>query len=178
VACALATSGLLASAASFGKGEAVTAAGVGSRPGWVDAVAGRGADVSVLWNEPGSRDRPAPPRAAQDVVWVDEFFNRSITRVLALGAPDPEGLPDVPVRVAGHGLLVDTGGTAVRAAFVLTCGVRVDAPLAARDPDTGARLYRVNGTVRVLDVAPSTCVGLSTSRRTSPAAAGFAGSAS
>ncbi len=161
VAVVLATGALLASAASYGKGDAVTAAGVGAARTWVDSAAGRRGDVSILWNEPGRRDRPARPRAAQNVVWVDEFFNRSVRRVFALGAADPEGLPQIPVRVDPRGILVERDGPVVRAAFVLTCGVRLAAPLVARNPDTGARLYRVDGPVRVSQVAPSTCVGRS-----------------
>ena len=166
-----ATGALLASAASFGKGEAVTAAGVGTSPQWVDDAVGRTADVAVLWNEPGAVGRPALPRAAQDVVWVDEFFNRSVRRVLALGALSPEGLPETRVKIGKSGVLLAERGKPVRATFLLTCGVSVDAPVVARNPETSALLYRVDGPIHVTASGPSNCVGRGASSKTTPSLA-------
>jgi phosphoglycerol transferase len=160
VAILFAVGAIVGSAASSGKSDAVRKAGVGADPAWIDETTG-GAPVAVLWNEPGRRGQPADPRPAQDVVWVNEFYNRTITRFLALGAANPEALPESPVHLRSDGVLVDAHETAVTASFVLTCGPRLQAPLAGRDPDTGAVLYRTNGVVRIRTVAYSTCIGRS-----------------
>jgi hypothetical protein len=114
---------------------------------WIDKRVGFDSKVAVLWNEPFPT-KFAPVRNAQRVVWENEFFNRSVGTVYALGARNPEELPEDRARVAADGRVVHLSGAPATAQFVLTCGVKLDAATVARDEATGATLYRTDGVVR------------------------------
>ncbi len=134
--------------------------GMGAPPGWIDTHVPAGSRVVVLWNEPGRVGNVASPQPWQRVIWENEFFNRSVQAVYALGAASPEPVPrEIRARVRADGLLEDENRRLLRPAFVLTCGIRLAAPVVAVDSETSAVLYRTSGRPRVARVGLSTCVG-------------------
>jgi hypothetical protein len=161
VAFLFASGAVLTYASSFATGRSARETGIGADRAWIDEQVGPNARVSVLWNEPGRPDGTAPPRPAQRVIWDNEFFNRSVTSLYAIGAAGPESVPqEIRASVRRH-LVVGRDGRVVRSAYVLTCGIRLDAPVVARDANTSAVLYRTDGVIRVHAVGPSTCQGKS-----------------
>ncbi len=123
--------------------------GRGTRPDWIDRAVGERARVDVLWRE---RSGPefAPPRKRQRVVWVNEFYNRSVRTVYSIGARLPFDLPDRRVRERVDHVLVDSSGSPIRAAYLLSpCEIWVDAPVVAVDHDTATVVYRTAGTVKL-----------------------------
>jgi hypothetical protein len=161
VAFLFATGAILTYASSFATGRSARETGISTDRSWIDEQVGPDASVAVLWNEPGRLGDTAPPRPAQRVIWDNEFFNRSVTSVYAIGAAGPEPVPqELRASVRGK-LVVGEDGRAVRSAYVLTCGIRIDAPVVARDPITSAVLYKVGGVIRVRSVGPSVCQGKS-----------------
>ena len=110
---------------------------------WIDDAVGRDASVVTLWWEPGSAEY-APPSAGDRVVWLGEFFNRSVGPVYSLGAAMAYGrLPIVRARRDAHGGVRDDTGTPLRAAYVLTCGLALDGRIVARLPKTGAAVWKI-----------------------------------
>lgn len=131
-------------------------AGLGESSGWVDRVAGD-AEVSVLWYE---RVPSTTPAARHRVVWLNEFFNRSIGTVYELGSPLPYAveLASTRVRLADGNVVLEDGTPAPLGPLVLApCFVRVEGEPIARDPLTGAVVYRVAGVVRATVMEPSGC---------------------
>jgi hypothetical protein len=129
----------------------------GAVPDWVDRAVGPGADVSVLWAE-----RPGRPfvelRRRHYVLFVGEFFNRSMGRVYELGSPMPYNLPTTPVRLEGGRVVLEDGSAARLGELVLApCWVNVEGARIARDTVTGATVYRVPGQVRARVSSPETC---------------------
>jgi len=137
-------------------GEWASSHGVGAGPTWIDDAVGGSADVTVVWQEPAPRSRfeareSVDPRTEHLVVWVGEFFNRSVGDVVSIGRPMPYKLqlPIQGARLSGN-TVVDDNGRSVRAAYVLAlCRVGVDAPAVATDRALGAAVYRVDGTIRL-----------------------------
>jgi hypothetical protein len=130
--------------------EQTRAAGYGSSARWIDRAVGD-AKVSVLWFErPGGSSTRAAGR--HRIVWVNEFFNRSVGEVFELGAPQPFAvdLPATSVRLAeNRRVLLDDGRPARIGELVLApCFVRVDGVPLARDVVTQATVYRVGPVVR------------------------------
>ncbi len=85
------------------------------------------------------------------MVWVNEFFNRSIGTVYQLGSPQPFAidLPATPVRLSGRRVVLEDGRPAPLGPLVLApCFVHVEGTPIARDSDTGAVVYRVGSDVR------------------------------
>ena len=129
--------------------------GIGGSPGWVDRVAERNR-VSVLWYErPG---RPWAPLAGRHrIIWLNEFYNRSIGDVYEIGSPVPYGvdLPATPVRLSSGRVVLEDGRPAQLGPLVLTpCFIRVEGERVASDPVTKAAVYRVGSTTRVRVSAP------------------------
>jgi hypothetical protein len=167
VAFLFATGAILTYANSYARGRSSRDTAVGADRGWIDGHVTPRANVAVLWNEPGRPGETAPPRPAQSVIWENEFFNRSVTAVYAIGAAGPEPVPqEIPAKVRGN-LVVGADGRPLRSTYVLTCGIRIDAPIVARDPGTSAILYKVDGVVRVRSVGPSMCQGKSSGKNQS-----------
>jgi hypothetical protein len=138
--------------------EQARSAGYGDSPRWVHRAAG-GSDVSVLWFE--GRQGPSTREAARHrVVWVNEFFNRSIGTVYQLGSPQPF-LPDLaatPVRLSEGRVVLEDGRPAAIGPLVLApCHVRVDGDVVARDSRTGAVVYRVREPVHATTRVPGSC---------------------
>jgi len=132
--------------------------GIGDTTGWVDRVA-NGESVSVLWYErPGKLWEPLEAR--HRIVWLDEFYNRSIGDVYELGSPMPYGvdLPTTPVRLSKGRVVLEDGTPAPLGSLVLApCYVHLVGDVVARDSATGASVYRVSGPVRAAVTRPHEC---------------------
>jgi hypothetical protein len=103
---------------------------------WIDDAVG-GGRVSVLWS--GVPDR--------FVVNQNEFFNRSVGPVYAVGAPTPGGLAETRVtKQKADGTYRTAEGEPVRGPFVLVDdSIAPDGVAVARDPQRGMTLWRVDG---------------------------------
>ncbi len=123
-------------------------ASFGPTAAWIDQAVGASSSVAVLWEESG-REGFAAPAARHRLVWVNEFFNRSVGQVYELGREMPYGLPATRVHVK-DGVVVDRGGRAVRARYVLArCAVDVAARPVRVDRPHRIALYRVDGPIRL-----------------------------
>jgi hypothetical protein len=122
---------------------------------WIDDAVGRDASVVALWWEPGTEEY-APPSQGDSVVWLGEFFNRSVGPVYSLGPAMPYArLPLVRATRDADGAIHDDTGAALRASYVLTCGLDLDGRVVARLPKTGAAVWKVERQpVRVTNVQP------------------------
>ena len=133
--------------------------GFGGSPTWIDRAV-QDQRVSVLWyEEPG---RPWAPHAGRHrIVWLNEFFNRSVAEVYELGSPMPYGvdLPTSTVRVAhDRRVVLSSGRPAPLGPLVLVpCYLMIDGTPVAQDAATGATVYRVRGAVRVTLSRPREC---------------------
>jgi hypothetical protein len=111
-----------------------------AHPDWVDRAVGRAADVTQIW-------------AGVDVesVWENEFFNRSIRRVVHVGDHPDDVLPATEVRERSDGVLVRADGSPLRVRYALVPSApTVAGRTVASDQGTGLRLVRVDGPVVVL----------------------------
>ena len=133
---------------------------------WVDsrlADDGEGSGAALLWLG-CSRDScsPAERDGLERMSLNTEFFNSRISRLGHLGEENSaRGLPTEPLELRDDGVITSTGNP-LRAAYVVTdqrfelAGTRV-AVLRGRDvgesevPQAGLALWRVAGTVRVLN---------------------------
>jgi hypothetical protein len=124
---------------------------------WVDDAVGRDASVVTLWWRPGTAEY-ASPAAGDWIVWLGEFFNRSLGPVYSLGPAMPYGrLPVVRAKRDADGTIHDDTGTALDASYVLTCGLGLDGEVVARLPKTGAAVWKIERQpVRVTSVGPCT----------------------
>ena len=156
---------LMAQTAMEVSSEWARSVGVGEVAGWIDRVAAD-SEVSVLWYERAG-NASAPSAARHRVVWLNEFFNRSIGPVYELGSPLPFAveLPSTRVRLAGSRVLLEDGSPAALGPLVLApCFVRVEGEPIARDSETGAVVYRVVGVVRAIVMEPRSCPATRTTR--------------
>jgi len=111
-----------------------------AHPDWVDRAVGRGADVTQLW-----------AGGVVETVWENEFFNRSIRRVVHVGYHPDDVLPATTVRERPDGVLVHGHDTPLRARYALVASTpTIAGRTVASDPGTGMRLVRVDGPVVVL----------------------------
>lgn len=131
----------------------------GASPDWVDAAVGPGVEVSVLWAEPPGRPFvDLEPR--HRVVFIGEFFNRSLGDVYELGSPLPYALPSTQVRLEGRALLLEDGRPAPLGELVLApCYVRVAGDRVITDVSTGATVWRVADPPRAVVADPTSCSG-------------------
>lgn len=150
---------LAAHGSQVGSSVSRSTVGVGAAPGWIDDAVPRGAEVLALWVHPGVG---ADLGAAHRAIWMNEFYNRSVGRIVEVGAPMPYSLPHVEATLRG-GILTDGSGSPVAARYVLApCWTQVRASVLERDPKTGARLYLVpSGQVDVAPTGPrdASCTG-------------------
>ena len=137
--------------------EGARAVGAGAAANWVDSAVGEGEEVSVLWAEPPGRPfTELYPR--QYVVFVGEFFNRSMGRVYEIGTPMPYNLPSTRVRLQEGRVVLENGRPAELGDLVLApCHVRVEGVPIVRDPVTGAGVFRVTTPVRARVGNPASC---------------------
>lgn len=135
---------------------------VGSSPDWVDRAVGD-ASVSVLWAESsGESFVELAPR--HRVVFVGEFFNRSLGPVYEIGSKMPYDLPATRVRLTNGRIFMPSGRIAELGEFVLVpCYVRVTGTPIALDPATGAGVYRLGQVVHVKALRDKSCSHRTTS---------------
>jgi hypothetical protein len=119
---------------------AASTVGIGRDSRWIDHAVPKNSDVVVLWVAPRGREEFA--LATRDV-WMSEFFNRSVGKVVEIGTPMPYGLPHENGTIR-DGILRNASGDQIRATYVLApCRVGVSGQVIARDPQVNALLYRV-----------------------------------
>jgi len=139
--------GFVAVVVFSGASRHIVRSSAGAPVDWVDRAVGADADVTVLWKEPGNAEF-ARPTERQRVVWVAEFFNRSVRAVDVLGPGLPFGLAQTRVQVGAGGRVAMPDGAPMLATFVLAkCALGVKAPTIARDERTRMGLYRVTGPI-------------------------------
>jgi hypothetical protein len=118
-----------------------------AQPDWLDREVGR--DASIAFLRTGA--------VADEALWENEFFNRSLGPVYALDRtrrPDP--LPETEAVRRPDGRLV-ADGRVVSATYALVDGsVDLEGRVVAEDPSIGLRLYRVDGPL----VLPTRVTGL------------------
>jgi len=151
--------GTAAVVAGFAASDSSRRLGVGNSADWIDSAVPASSDVTAI-ALPGSTDYRLR-RFENRMVTINEFFNRSVGKVIDVGgASSPGWLPTVEARVNPSGMLVEPNGRPIHAGYVLaSCRLRIRGRIVARDASTGATLVRVAGTVR-LDAAPRDCFGL------------------
>ncbi|MEI6690050.1 MAG: hypothetical protein WCN97_11935, partial [Thermoleophilia bacterium] len=114
--------------------------GIGGPRNWIDAAVGASTPVDVLY--PGTSE---PLR-----VWENEFFNRSLRDVLALGAPMPGGLPETVVNADTQGNVRNRPGFQIDTDFVLVdSSTTVIGSVVASDPGTGMSVVQVEKPLRL-----------------------------
>lgn len=119
------------------------AQGISGPRDWIDAVVGPEADVTALY--PGDLE---PLK-----VWQNEFFNRSVRRVMAISVPMPGNLPLTVVNANPNGTIEDRAGHAMTASYVLVHdSTTVAGTKVAADPGSHMELVRVAEPLRFLDV--------------------------
>jgi hypothetical protein len=109
---------------------------------WIDRAVGPNAQVDYLWSG----------NASVYSIWENEIFNRSFRRVLNLGGPGADTLPETPVTRISGGEVV-AGNQVQDAQYVLADGsADVRGTKIASDSGVGLQvdLYRVNGPIVVL----------------------------
>lgn len=125
--------------------------GIGGERTWIDDRVGHDADVAVLWREP-PRPRDVRSLPIDRVLWLNEFFNRSLGDVLLLGTSDP--FPFTPVAVGENGAVRSRDGRRLQPRYALAvCPLGIHGNVLATDPGTGARLYRVAAPLRITSSA-------------------------
>ncbi len=119
------------------------AQGISGSRDWIDVAVGSHAEVAVLY--PGTLE---PLR-----VWQNEFFNRSVGPVYAIGVPLPGGLPETVVNVAADGSVLNRPGFRIEADFVLVdSSTKVVGQTVAADTGAGMSVVRVAKPLRLLEV--------------------------
>ena len=109
---------------------------------WIDQRIGSGADAAYLI---GTTPEPA---LESQVLWQNEFWNRSLRRVFDLNNSGLSGFAETTVGSPGRGLIVDSAGAKVRAPYVVSnLGFQVDGQLIAAHPPLG--LFRTRGPLRL-----------------------------
>ena len=110
---------------------------------WIDRAAGRDAEVAALWTA----------TLGPQTIWLNEFFNRSVTSIYYINSPTPGNLPETQVTVDTiTGELRDPTGAGVTAGYVLAdLQTALIGEVAATDPERGMQLVEVGGPVTVAE---------------------------
>jgi hypothetical protein len=117
------------------------AQGIGGERDWIDHAVGGDAEVTVMYS--GALE---PLR-----VWENEFFNRSIKGVYAMGVPVPDGLPQSVVHPNESGRIVDLADNPVAASLVMVHDSTVVAgTTVAADSDARLSIIRAAKPLRLL----------------------------
>ena len=122
---------------------------------WIDDAVGRDARVVAVWWEDGTGEY-ASPSAGHRVVWLGEFFNRSVGPVYSIGPAMPYArLPVIRATRDTGGVIRDETGKALRASYVMTCGLDLDGSVVRRLPGTNAAVWLIDRQpVRATRVGP------------------------
>jgi hypothetical protein len=108
---------------------------------WVDLAVGRDADVTAVWDNVGVIEH----------IWDNEFFNRSVTRIVDTGDVFTGGLPEQSLRVLADGRVVDAAGKSFTARYALVSqSAYIAGTTVASDTGAGMLLVRVDGPLFVL----------------------------
>lgn len=126
---------------------ASSTAGLGYETRWIDRATPGGAAVLALWAPPA---RGTSLDAAYRTIWMSEFFNRSVERVVEVGAQMPYDLPHENATIRNH-VLRASDGAPVESEYVLApCWVSVAGQVVAGDRRARAIVYRLPaGPIRV-----------------------------
>jgi hypothetical protein len=139
------TVGAHASMTQQGSGASSTS-GIGVDHRWIDHAVPSNAEVLALWVAPRG---PVDP-AEEGMIWMSEYFNRSIGDVVEVGVPMAYDLPHLRAKVE-DGVLRALTGAGITARYVLaSCRVAVTGKVVASDRRAGGKVYRVPpGDIRV-----------------------------
>ena len=115
---------------------------------WVDDAVG-GRTVAVLWVEAPGAAAFVEPDERHRVLWIGEFFNRTVGDVYELGTPLPYALPATRVRLERGRVVLPDGRPAALGELVLApCHVEVVGARVVEDAATGAAVTRVDEPLR------------------------------
>jgi hypothetical protein len=121
---------------------AASTVGIGQDSRWIDHAVPPRADVLALWISPGPGGDFG--RATRDI-WMSEFYNRSIGKVVEVGTPMPYDLPHTAGSIKGE-VLRGESDVPITASYVLApCEVTVAGQVVGSDPQVEALVYRVPG---------------------------------
>ena len=131
----------------------------GTSPNWVDEAIGSDTEAAYLY----AGDAASNPH----LLWQTEFWNRSVDRVLPLGATEPGSFANEPLTVDGRGRLSPASARykGNPTYVVADPKVGVDGKIVATG-GTGLALYRLNGPLRLA----STTEGVTADGWSGPAA--------
>ena len=119
---------------------AASTVGIGQDSRWIDHAVPRGADVVALWVAPGPGGDFG--RATRDI-WMSEFYNRAVGKVVEVGTPMPYDLPHEKGSIRA-GVLKDAAGVPLVADYVLApCSVQIRGRVIAADHRVASRVYAV-----------------------------------
>ena len=94
----------------------------------------------ALWVAP---DRHADPGTSYRSIWISEFFNRSVGRVVEVGAPMPYDLPHSSASIRSR-ILRGSDGAPIESNYLLApCWVKVAGAVVASDRRARAVVYRL-----------------------------------
>jgi len=126
---------------------------VGPAKSWIDAAVPAGHEVVALSAIDARRafGDDAALYSGWRRIWLNEFFNARVGRVLYVGRSLPYDLREQAVRVGAGGVVVGRGGSVpVSAEYVLaTPNLTLRGVVVAHDPSSGMNVYRIRGDVIV-----------------------------
>jgi hypothetical protein len=122
--------------------DTVTYERTGQRADWIDRAVPGQSRVMAVWYPPAEAGDSS--KRVHDL-WMNEFFNRRVTRIGSTAGRLPDGLPVVNLRVQGRCL--SAVPPAERPEYlVVPSTMRLDAPVVARSAGTRSTLYHVAAT--------------------------------
>ncbi len=123
---------------SHPEGGASSTMEIGYDRNWIDRAVPSGAEVLALWVGP---ERGSDFRPSQRTIWMSEFYNRSVGRVVEVGRPMLYDLPHDTGSIAS-GVLRSTSGAPITARYALVpCGIDVEGRIIGRDERVSALVY-------------------------------------
>ena len=123
---------------SHPEGGASSTLEIGYDRGWIDRAVPGGAEVLALWVGP---ERGSDFRPSQRTIWMSEFYNRSVGRVVEVGRPMLYDLPHDTGSIE-NGVLRSTSGAPITARYALVpCGIDVEGRIVGRDARVSALVY-------------------------------------
>ncbi len=116
--------------------------GISGTPDWIDKAVPAGTSVSILY--PGTLE---PLK-----IWENEFFNRSLGSVYAIGVALPGQLPETVAQIDNDGAVTDRSGNPLTGEYVLSdTSVHLEGELIAADEPRGMSVVRTSGQWRITE---------------------------